>query len=432
MTLRGRLALTLAITVVPITFALMLGLNRWRTSVTVEEMAEAGADRLETIRDRCEERERRPRRGRRGRRRGVRIYDDQLRPRPGVRELEPELRAALDAGDDIATIVVRNPPRRLVARRMDWTGPCSVIVISRPEPVLRGTVLLGALIPSLAAVFIALLTAGPLVRRVRRLTRGVREGHNVAEEGSDELAELSRAFDATRAQLVEKVDALAKRDAALTRYVSNTTHDVMIPLTVLQGHLKALESHASDADATVLAQAIEESHYLASLMQNLSTAARLEGAVPETQVAEVDMGSLIERVIARHAPVAKSKGIALDFAVPEDAVAIAGDPTLLEQAISNLVHNAIRYGFASGHVAVVLHEGPEFRLDVTDDGPGVDDATLSRMTEPRFRSEEARTRHPDGQGLGLAIARDVAERHGMTLEFTRGPEGQGLRATLRG
>ena len=55
---------------------------------------------------------------------------------------------------------------------------------------------------------------------------------------------------------------------------------------------------------------------------------------------------------------------------------------------------------------------------------------MSRLTEPRFRSEEARTRHPDGQGLGLAIARDVAARHDLELRFEPGPEGRGLRVTL--
>ena len=166
-------------------------------------------------------------------------------------------------------------------------------------------------------------------------------------------------------------------------------------------------------------------------MQNLAAAARLEAAIPDTRVDDVDVGALVERVVARHRPIARGKGIAVDFAIPSDPVTITGDLTLLEQAVSNLVHNAVRYGKEGGHVAVVLEATASgLRLEVVDDGPGVDEASIGRLTEPRFRSEEARTRHPDGQGLGLAIARDVAARHDLALRFEPGPDGVGLSVTL--
>ncbi len=432
MKLRARLGLTLLLTVVPITLALVWALHSWRQALVIEEMAEAGAERLESMRDRCEEFPR-MRRGRRGR--GVRIYDDQLRPTRGNRPLEEELRVALKGGAEVATTVTEGRARRrLVARRMPWTGPCSVIVLSRPEPQVGLGVLLAALLPALGAVLVALLAAGPIVSRVRRLTRAVREdAESVVEDGPDELAVLSRAFEDTRTRLREQVDALARRDEALTRYVANTTHDVMIPLTVIQGHLMALRRNAegSEQDRAILTQTLEESHYLASLVQNLAAAARLEAALPETRVDDVDVGALVERVVARHRPIARGKGIEVDFAVPEVPLTVTGDLTLLEQAISNLVHNAVRYGKEGGHVAVVLEaRGRGWRLEVVDDGPGVEAESMTRLTEPRFRSEEARTRHPDGQGLGLAIARDVAARHDLALRFAHGPDGEGLRVTL--
>jgi signal transduction histidine kinase len=127
------------------------------------------------------------------------------------------------------------------------------------------------------------------------------------------------------------------------------------------------------------------------------------------------------------------RGIALEHAVPESPVWIEGDVTLVEQAVSNLVHNAVRHNRTGGHAAVVLDEEGEtgFRLRVSDDGPGVPPDQIGRLGERRFRTDEARGRHPDGLGIGLSIARGVAERHGFTLSFAAN-EPTGLVAELQG
>jgi signal transduction histidine kinase len=113
---------------------------------------------------------------------------------------------------------------------------------------------------------------------------------------------------------------------------------------------------------------------------------------------------------------------------------VQGDVTLLEQALSNLVHNAVRYNRTGGHVAVLLEEATApagFRLRVLDDGPGVKEEELQRLVERRQRGDEARQRYPDGLGLGLHIVYGVAERHGFRLDFGRSEHG-GLEVTIAG
>jgi len=119
--------------------------------------------------------------------------------------------------------------------------------------------------------------------------------------------------------------------------------------------------------------------------------------------------------------------------VPERAFEANGDVTLLEQAVSNLVHNAIRYNHEGGHVAVTLEEGErgQFRLVVLDDGPGVAPEELERLVERRYRSDDARSRSLGGNGLGLAISLDVAKRHGFVLALQL-EQPTGLRASLCG
>jgi len=224
-----------------------------------------------------------------------------------------------------------------------------------------------------------------------------------------------------------------EREATLRTFVANTTHDVMLPLTVLQGHLSNLRRDAgSGPGERRLAAAAEEAHYIGSLLQNLSAAAKLEGG-SAVERHPLDLGALVERVIARHRTVASAAGVGLEHAVPEAPLWTEGDVTLLEQAVGNIVHNAIRHNREGGHVGVVLDEDGEgrFLLRVADDGPGVPDDQRARLGERRFRTDEARQRHPEGLGLGLSITRDVAQRHGFSLDFAAN-EPSGLVAALGG
>jgi signal transduction histidine kinase len=216
----------------------------------------------------------------------------------------------------------------------------------------------------------------------------------------------------------------------------------MLPLTVLQGHLITLQDrvkNARDIDTRTVAQALQEAHYIASILHNLSAVAKLEGGDLQVRMDPVDLNALVERAVSRHTPIAQSNRIEIDFAVPEQKLLARGDVTLIEQAVSNVVHNAVRYNKPGGHVAVLLEErrddttdpADRFSLRVIDDGPGIPDEELARLPERRFRGNEARTRHPEGLGLGLSITRDVAGRHGFELQLRRSEYG-GLEVELTG
>ena len=171
---------------------------------------------------------------------------------------------------------------------------------------------------------------------------------------------------------------------------------------------------------------------MGALMHNLSAAAKLEGGPGSIAHDPVNLGKLVERVEARHQPLAELRGVELAAAVPESKLTCSGDVTLIEQAVGNLVQNAVRYNQRGGHVSVVLKaRDGGFELRVIDDGPGASDEELAHMTERRFRAESARGRNPDGSGLGLHIAAEVVEQHGFQLSIERG-ETAGLVITIRG
>ena len=458
MKLRARLALTLGVATVAVLVALGWAQSRWQSRVRVQALAEAAVHRMESGgRARCEaDPESWPtaRRGRDARRRPPAArspfprprffaYDASYRSRnPSSPPFPTELARQLDAGDDVATMRSAAHKRAEVAVRMPWNeGPCAVVLIRAKGPPgwFSGAVLMPALIVALVVILVALFSAGPIVGRVRQLTEAVRRLGAGAEEpihvdGRDEIAELGAAFEQSRQTIQAQLASLRDREAALRNYIANTTHDVMLPLSVLQGHLVSLQQRieaGETLDASAMLPSIEESQYLGSLLHNLNAAARLEATAGLTHENEVDLNRLVERVVDRHRPIATRKQIALEMAVPEQPVTLVGDLTLLEQALGNLVQNAVRYNRSGGHVAVVLRGSTEsWTLEVVDDGPGIPEGERARVLEPSFRGSAARTRHPHGMGLGLHIVSDVAKRHRLGLEL-RETDGGGLTAVLR-
>jgi len=466
LSLRFRLALTMVLAAVP-----LLGALVWLQEELTRRDAEEGVRaftlaRLEGAgRERCESdpahfgapSRRWPPQGGRGggpgerhrwRRPGrplfLHAYDAQFRAaEPGAPPLAGSIRRALEAGAEVASAPV--PGGLLVAVRMPWDeGPCAIVASLRSRP-FRAEVLPGLLASALVlcAGFLAAvwLSAGPVVRRIRALTADVRRSlaarysHPVRVSGSDEVAELALAFNEAAREVRAQLLAAQEREEALRSFLANTTHDLMLPLTVLQGHLSRLKRQAGAGapEPGAIAAAAEEAEYVASLVHNLSAAAKLEAGEPMVQRHPFDLSALVERIVERHRPVAAARDIAIEHAVPEAPLWAEGDVTLVEQAVSNLVHNAVRHNRDGGHVAVVLDEagGDAFLLRVSDDGPGVPPDQVTRLGERRFRTDEARGRHPEGLGLGLSIARSVAERHGFALGFAAN-EPSGLVAEMRG
>lgn len=387
----------------------------------------------------------RPRRGERERRPvEVFFYGSDFQPRRGGPPFPAKAADALRSGTSFV-VVSDGEGGSIGALATAWeSARCAYATAFLPPPppllplpilALSTAGLLGALA---GAIYLA--AASP-VRRIRSLADSVRASAasryatRVPAEGNDEIADLAGAFDQAAGVVRSQLVAVEKREGALRDFVAHTTHDVGLPLSVLAGHLSDMRDRVNGerpVDAALVAAAAQETQYIASLLHNLGAVARLETEDALEARHPVDLGALVERVVLRHARLALDAGVEMNHAVPETAVAALGDVTLLEQALNNLVHNAIRYNRRGGHVAVVLDASADrFELAVSDDGPGVTAEELPRLGEAHFRGGDARSRRPEGRGLGLSIAKAVAQRHGFELDFRRA-EALGLVARLSG
>jgi signal transduction histidine kinase len=381
-----------------------------------------------------------------------------LSPNEGVPQVPESLQAKLNEGAELASIEIVEGDHHIfeVAFRTEWAeGPVATLFVRRRSPVAvwqPKSHLLGSVLAALAVTIVVLLAAGPLVTRVRRLTAEVRKSADAdydlptTERSKDELGQLARAFDEVGARVRGQLVELEKREERLRRFVENTTHDVAIPLTVLQGYLSRLSSvrgstnakrsgssvAAAGSDDELIACSVQEAHYIAAILSNLSVASRLEAVERDIDRSSVDLSALVERVYLRHQMIAREGGVNLEYSVPDEPPTVLGDVTLLEQALGNVVHNAIRFNKAGGNVAVVLSVKDEtFVCRVIDDGPGIPEEDKNRIVERSYRGDEARQREPNGRGLGLHIVKEVLQRHAFELYLERSEFG-GLEARFEG
>jgi len=225
-----------------------------------------------------------------------------------------------------------------------------------------------------------------------------------------------------------------RRRAALQRHLADLSHDLKTPIASLHLALEQAIHGNRDPDVgPLLGAAMNDAVYLSALTANLRLATEMrEGWNPGASAIGADLTDVVDRVVTRARLAARPRGVEIDVAVPDAAIATACDPIAAEQAVSNIVDNAITHGERGGHVAVMLESSPDgFTLTVADDGPGVPPDELPRLGERMFRTDDARQRDASGRGLGLAITHEVCKRCGWQLAFER-ESPRGLRVTIRG
>jgi signal transduction histidine kinase len=319
-----------------------------------------------------------------------------------------------------------------------WTpGPCSYLLFRQPGPpggFWSSASLFGGIV--LVCALVAWLAATPTTMRIRRLSREAKysSGHDYSEmvkvSGSDEISSLGAVYNDAAIDIRQRVADAIDRETALRRYVETTTEDVVPPLQALE---RQLSSAASVAGADLTGQ-VRETHRLMMTLQNLAAVTRLRAVNEGTPREAVDLTALVRGLAEDRAPLASACGVDIDTSKAAGAVTVQADFDLMRQAVANVIDNAIVYNRPGGVVRLELasyDQGRRFRLVIADTGPGVLDETFAGLTaNKRFRGDESRNRRPDSRGLGLALAREVADRFGMQLDL-RQPATGGFEAEFR-
>jgi signal transduction histidine kinase len=164
------------------------------------------------------------------------------------------------------------------------------------------------------------------------------------------------------------------------------------------------------------------------LVDDLLDAARIEAGTLELQMERSDARDLVRAVVDLFEPVARAHHLVTD--IPKQPVMLMCDPVRLEQVLTNLINNAIKYSPRGGTVRVMLARiGSTVTLAVTDEGIGMSQADAEHVFEPFRRTEATKTAIP-GVGLGLFVAQRIVEAHGGTISVVSTP-GKGSTFTVR-
>ena len=218
----------------------------------------------------------------------------------------------------------------------------------------------------------------------------------------------------------QQVDAM-RRD-----FVANASHELRTPLTSIRGFVEALEDGAKDQPGTAerfLGKIRTHADRMAALVEDLLELSRLESSARAPEPDETRPGEVAADVVASFAEQAGRKPLTLRH--EERGVgAVYTDRERLRRILENLVDNAVKYTPAGGSVVVTTTAGPDgsARIEVKDDGPGIEAEHRERIFERFYRVDKARSRELGGTGLGLAIVKHLAESIGaeVTLESEPG------------
>ncbi|WP_420136332.1 sensor histidine kinase [Sphingomonas sp.] len=214
---------------------------------------------------------------------------------------------------------------------------------------------------------------------------------------------------------------------AVRRVSDSVAHELRTPLTRLRSKLEDVPDTASPAQAhAAVDDALQEITRMETIFAAVLRISRIEAARHNAAMQTVALPALIEDAADFYRPLAEAKQIALQVSAEQGVEAI-GDPDLIFQALTNLLDNAIKYIPARSSIIISAHVSEaSVVVAVTDDGPGVDDVYLDKLTERFFR---AAPEGVSGIGLGLSLVAAIAALHGDALRLTN--QRPGLSAEIR-
>jgi two-component system sensor histidine kinase TctE len=340
-------------------------------------------------------------------------------------------------GIRLASAVVRAQRVRVVSTRVAPPETNDTVTVTIAETLIKRNTLARDILLAMVAPQVALLGIASLLAWLG-VSRGLKPLTDLASqiEARDQnnlspvpQTGLPREARVLAARINELLARLGSAIAAQRRFVADAAHQLRTPLAAVMLQVERAQ-RAPDRDTEREAlRALHRSVERAGRMsQQLLALARTDPeASASVGLASLDIVALARRVGEEWIPRALERDIDFGLIVPNGPVLVAADDRLLSELLSNLIDNALRYCGASGSVSVIVEEGPQPKLAVQDDGPGIPEDERLRIFERFYRVPGSTG---DGCGLGLAIVEEIARLHRATVAVSSGTDGRGSRFTV--
>jgi heavy metal sensor kinase len=310
---------------------------------------------------------------------------------------------------------------RVLPRRVDHGAQARILVVGASlddrDETVRRFVLLLLVVGPVALALVTLLGYALASAALRPVEAMRREAEAISASEPGRRLTLPDSRDEVRRLGETLNEMLGRLQRALERereFVADASHELRTPLALLTTELElALRSPRSTAELEdALRSAAAEADRLARLAEDLLLLARSDSGRLPTHPERLSARGLLERVARRLSALATARDRSVDVDAPDD-IALVGDPLLLEQALGNLVENALRHGRGRVRLSAV-GRGGTVELHVADEGAGFPSDFLPRAFDRFSRAADGRT--GNGAGLGLTIAAAIAAAHGGSIE----------------
>lgn len=256
------------------------------------------------------------------------------------------------------------------------------------------------------------ITAEHLVERLEETRTG------------DELDRLAKTLN----EMLGRLDAAF---AQIRQFSADASHELQTPLTILKGELEVALRSTRDPEEyqRILKSGLEEIDRIAHLVEGLLLLARADAGVLRMDRRLVDLAQLAEEVFEQVKVLAEAHNIAIDFG-PMEPISIQGDHDRLRRLLLNLVDNGIKYTPPGGRITLSVQKDEGWAsIRVSDTGIGLSREEQEAIFQRFYRAAETRPMGEKGAGLGLCIARSIAEAHGGKIQLDSAP-GQGSTFTV--
>jgi signal transduction histidine kinase len=283
----------------------------------------------------------------------------------------------------------------------------------------------GAIIAVIVVIF-SLMLARQFTRPLESLTTAAEQmkGGNYAQrvappKSQDELGRLALTFNAMADTIEADVTELRRQEQLRRDMIANIAHDLVTPLTAIQGFSEALaddvisEPKARQETALLIGREVQRLRRLVSDMQRMTS---LESGHVQLDIAPLNLHELLDELLAVIGPECEQAGITVHNEIAPMTPLVLADSDRITQVLLNLVDNARHHTHAGGKITIGARQENGFlTVWVRDTGSGIDSADLPYIFERFYRVDRARTGSTSGSGLGLSIVKAIITAHGGTI-----------------
>ncbi len=262
-------------------------------------------------------------------------------------------------------------------------------------------------------------------KTLRQIQKISSELERILDENTDEKVmfftedkEIAHLLEQINRVLEDRQNAKAnyrRSELGAKRMLSNISHDIKTPLTVIIGYLEIMSLHEC-YDKKMLKKVYDRSHNLMELVNQFFTLAKIEAGDTMLTISKISLNEFCRESIIDFYEILTEKAFAVEIQIPDEPVAVYADRDSLGRILSNLISNAIRYGGDGHYLGLTLRTDESFAyVDITDHGKGIASSEIPYVFDRLYTLEDSRNIQIQGNGLGLAIAKSLTEKMNGTL-----------------